>query len=648
MAYQFRPREEPFELYSEFENAEESLTSDFAESWQGEVSRTSPDYIRWVQRSLNQILGLRLTEDGIMGSQTRSAIRSFQQRQGLAVDGIVGEKTERALVAASARPPPLSRAPSQPQEPSISVPVTPMGRRCRFRFTPRRVEVPGGGRIKDKTPPKNLVEVKGVGDRRIPLHPLAAEAWKALIDAARSDGIPHPLLLPTSGFRDPEHQRRLWERALKKYGSPQAARKWVAPPGSSPHQSGRAIDFYLGGKNSSGNIANLRRLPAYKWLVENAECFGFYPYEAEPWHWEYNPPGTSLSELEEFDPFDTELAGPEWEAEIDRRSREYIRWVQQSLSRIMGLRLDVDGIIGPKTRSAIRSFQQRQGLKADGIVGSQTESALIAAGASPPPDGGAVSKPTPSGVQNLGTGLKPPSDPDAYRMFRLTTYHVVDQRELPTGAVRVPIYDDSGRILAEGSPAFFAQLSLEGSARLDDGRLINVTGKQMRVSHDDYATVLAYHRRNLPKKPTTYSGIVVENDRVVRALTFHEVPAQRRGIGYGSLRGIPLVPFRTLAADIGRTKKSDPRWKGKGGLVPPGTHVYIKEYDGLRLPDGSPHDGWFIVNDTGGGIFGAHFDVFVGTPALRKQVKLPDFGHVWFAGIEQRIPLGYDYGLRTT
>jgi hypothetical protein len=44
---------------------------------------------------------------------------------------------------------------------------------------------------------------------------------------------------------------------------------------------------------------------------------------------------------------------------------------------------------------------------------------------------------------------------------------------------------------------------------------------------------------------------------------------------------------------------------------------------------------YLIVNDTSGGIFGAHFDVFVGTRALHKQVKLLGFGRVWFAGIEQ-------------
>jgi len=92
-----------------------------------------------------------------------------------------------------------------------------------------------------------------------------------------------------SGYRSVEHQRELWQGALKRYGTPQAARKWVAPPGGSPHHTGRAIDFWLGTSNSSKNIAALKATPAYHWLVCNAARFDFFPYAAEPWHWEYNP-----------------------------------------------------------------------------------------------------------------------------------------------------------------------------------------------------------------------------------------------------------------------------------------------------------------------------------------------------------------------
>jgi outer membrane protein OmpA-like peptidoglycan-associated protein len=88
----------------------------------------------------------------------------------------------------------------------------------------------------------------------------------------------------------------------------------------------------------------------------------------------------ALDELEAADP---ELAGETWQGEANRNSRDYVRWVQQSLNQIMGLRLAVDGVMGAATRSAIRSFQQRNGLPADGVVGSRTEQALLAAGARP-------------------------------------------------------------------------------------------------------------------------------------------------------------------------------------------------------------------------------------------------------------------------
>jgi len=107
-------------------------------------------------------------------------------------------------------------------------------------------------------------------------------------------------------------------------------------------------------------------------------------------------------QIEPFE-FETELEG-----EVNRQSRDYVKWVQRSLNQIMGLRLAVDGIVGTYTRSAIRSFQQQRGLTVDGIVGLQTEGALITAGAGNPPGSGASpyippstpapSRPAPSAV----------------------------------------------------------------------------------------------------------------------------------------------------------------------------------------------------------------------------------------------------------
>lgn len=187
-------------------------------------------------------------------------------------------------------------------------------------FVPTPIENPGGGRIKNKQPPdrSDVVTVRGVGRGQVPLHRLAATALEAMISAARAEGLAEPLLRPTSGFRDPARQAQLWKQALAKYGSPQKARKWVAPPGGSAHQTGRAIDLYLGGRNDSKFVTQLRALPAYQWLVSNAQKFGFYPYAAEPWHWEYNPPvaGSREWELNEaFELFESE--NYDWRGEAE-------------------------------------------------------------------------------------------------------------------------------------------------------------------------------------------------------------------------------------------------------------------------------------------------------------------------------------------
>jgi D-alanyl-D-alanine carboxypeptidase len=147
-------------------------------------------------------------------------------------------------------------------------------------------------------PPANeLVEV----DRRYLANPgsrakllgLTYRAYVALKQAAEQDGLPPRILTIVSAYRSVRRQQELWERAVKRYGSERAAVTWVARPGHSAHNTGRAIDFYLGTSNDSRNIAALRATPAYRWLVCNAGRFGFTPYAAEPWHWEHHPSGSS-------------------------------------------------------------------------------------------------------------------------------------------------------------------------------------------------------------------------------------------------------------------------------------------------------------------------------------------------------------------
>lgn len=76
-----------------------------------------------------------------------------------------------------------------------------------------------------------------------------------------------------SGYRSIEHQRRLYEDALARYGSEREARRWVAPPGGSMHNFGLAVDLRHNGvrveygqKISNWMTTNLARFSLYRRL----------------------------------------------------------------------------------------------------------------------------------------------------------------------------------------------------------------------------------------------------------------------------------------------------------------------------------------------------------------------------------------------
>ncbi|TPM25714.1 D-alanyl-D-alanine carboxypeptidase family protein [Mesorhizobium sp. B2-3-4] len=83
-----------------------------------------------------------------------------------------------------------------------------------------------------------------------------------------------------SGARSDGRQAELYAAALKKYGSEEEARKWVAPPGKSNHNKGQAADLSYGGQS-------LAKAPAavVSWVHDNAGAFGLkFPLANENWH----------------------------------------------------------------------------------------------------------------------------------------------------------------------------------------------------------------------------------------------------------------------------------------------------------------------------------------------------------------------------
>ena len=108
------------------------------------------------------------------------------------------------------------------------------------------------------------------------LDPMFRAALGDMLLAAAGEGLD---LKITSAYRSPEVQAGLWESALAKYGSPEAARKWVAPPGKSQHNFGRAADFA-----GPGGLLRDANSPEARWIAANAERFGLaVPMEWEPW-----------------------------------------------------------------------------------------------------------------------------------------------------------------------------------------------------------------------------------------------------------------------------------------------------------------------------------------------------------------------------
>ena len=95
---------------------------------------------------------------------------------------------------------------------------------------------------------------------------------QAATDAA-DDGVE---FVVNSGWRSPEYEKQLLLEAVSKYGSEEAAARWVATPTTSAHVSGDAVD--------------IGPVDATAWLSQHGAKYGLCQiYSNEPWHYELRP-----------------------------------------------------------------------------------------------------------------------------------------------------------------------------------------------------------------------------------------------------------------------------------------------------------------------------------------------------------------------
>ena len=114
--------------------------------------------------------------------------------------------------------------------------------------------------------------------------------------------------------------------------------------------------------------------------------------------------------------------------------------------------------------------------------------------------------------------------------------------------------------------------------------------------------------------PVAYSQIIAEEQAQAEAqalleASLHEaepdwrLSARLYHAGGGGATGMDSLGCQPIAM---RTVAVDP------SVVPRRTRLYIRETVGMRLADGSTHDGFWYASDTGGAIKGAKIDLYTG------------------------------------
>jgi len=191
------------------------------------------------------------TEHDPITNDFEATLAGWQKKRGLGADGVLDEKSLMALVS-------------------------------QWQSNRLKVRTPATADQLITAPPSDFYDPERAEEMR-QVERKTYEAYQRMIAAAAEDLKPTGQYLKiVSAFRSREYQDELRRK------SPNAGSAGLAV--NSPHFTGRALDLYVGGSpvdTRDSNRAIQVKTPAYRWLVRNAERFGFRPYFYEPWHWEY-------------------------------------------------------------------------------------------------------------------------------------------------------------------------------------------------------------------------------------------------------------------------------------------------------------------------------------------------------------------------
>ena len=241
------------------------------------------DDVREMQEALKALGYLEGAADGDFGAGTHAALVAFQAVNGLAADGVAGQRTFAALYGGSAK--------SADQAPPADFLVLanrehPLDK----NYAPATLVSIGS------VLPESLVKVKKKG---IQADRTAVAALGEMLTAAAAEGLTDWQI--SSAFRTYAEQQRLVDNSVEAYlrnhsewtrkRALSATYNTVAPAGTSEHQTGLAFDVTVPGESFTGTKQQ-------KWMHAHCHEYGFvvrYTEEkqkitgfiAESWHIRY-------------------------------------------------------------------------------------------------------------------------------------------------------------------------------------------------------------------------------------------------------------------------------------------------------------------------------------------------------------------------
>lgn len=160
--------------------------------------------------------------------------------------------------------------------------------------------------LKEDYVPENLIEIHEPTGEKIDksyinrLNKTAYEFFKIMQKEALKQGYE---IFIDSSYRTYEYQKLVFEKNVEEHGI-EHAKKYVAPPGGSEHQTGLAFDV-IARRNGTMIEKSSDEDPEFIWMKENSYKFGFilrYPkdkeqitgFNYERWHYRFVGPEISI------------------------------------------------------------------------------------------------------------------------------------------------------------------------------------------------------------------------------------------------------------------------------------------------------------------------------------------------------------------